>query len=241
MSFLYRKLPGVSVKAINWALELELPPAKKLILVVLADYADDSGYSFPGADKIASRSSISKRTLTRALAELEEDGYLVRERRNLVNGNRTSDGYRLTPSGTDSPAPQETRRQNGALTRRQNEGDKTPTVASTGEPSVEPPVNTTQRASQMPHGMTWGNEHSMKAHAKGVDVEVEFAKFTDYHLSKGSKFVDWSRAFHTWLNNARPEPGFGKRPDPPRQSREQEISSILNGRLGLDGMEGITS
>ena len=57
----------------------------------------------------------------------------------------------------------------------------------------------------MPVGMTWDNGHSLKALARGVDVEVEFAKFTDFHLSKGSRFVDWSRAFHTWLNNARPE------------------------------------
>jgi hypothetical protein len=227
----------MSIKAINWALELSIPPTPKLVLVVIADYADDKGYAFPGADTIARRASISERTLTRVLADLEANGYLERERRSLINGNRTSDGYHLLPDGTS--------RHFGALSRRQNEGDKTPTVAPVGEPSVEPPVTTPRaRARRMPEGMTWTNAHSLKAVAKGVDVEVEFHKFTDYHLAKGSTFVDWDRAFHTWLNNARPDPGFGQhavtggpRVSPPRRSRDDEIKEFLGGSLGLDNMQ----
>jgi hypothetical protein len=222
----------MSIKAINWALELPIPPTPKLVLVVIADYADDRGYAFPGADTIARRASISARTLTRVLADLETHGYLERERRSLANGNRTSDGYRLLP--------EETSRQNGVLSRRQNQGDKTPTVASVGEPSVEPSVTTQARgrASRMPEGMTWDNSHSLKASARGVDVEVEFQKFTDYHLAKGSTFVDWGRAFHTWLNNARPEPGFRQRTDTVRPSRDEEIKQFLGQSLGLDERQG---
>lgn len=32
---------------------------------------------------------------------------------------------------------------------------------------------------------------------------TEFDAFKDYHLSKGTKFVDWDRAFYTWLRNAK--------------------------------------
>lgn len=71
-------------------------------------------------------------------------------------------------------------------------------------PSTKTVKTTTQRATQMPAGFSWNMGHEEKAAARGVVVAEEFAKFTDYHLAKGSKFVDWSRAFHTWLNNARP-------------------------------------
>ena len=186
----------MSVKAISWALDLELKPGPKLVLVVLADYADDNGYSFPSATTLARRASVSRSTLFRLLGELEDMGLLARERRRLGSGASTSNGYRLNPAPPcqiDTP-PRVT-------------GDTPPvsTVTPLIDPPSEPPVTTTARARQMPVGMTWDNGHSLKALARGVDVEVEFAKFTDFHLSKGSRFVDWSRAFHTWLNNARPE------------------------------------
>lgn len=222
----------MSIKAINWALETELPPAQKLVLVVIADYADDLGYAFPGVATIARRASISERTLTRVLAELEEGGFLVRERRHLPNGNRTSNGYRLTPEVTS--------RQIGVLTSRQIGGDKPPTVAAIQEPPVEPPVTTTARAraTRFPDGFLWSGSHVEKASARGVNVEVEFEKFKDYHLAKGSTFADWSRAFHTWLNNARPEP---VRQGPvTRAPREREIEDLLSGSLGLD-QKGLTA
>jgi hypothetical protein len=95
----------------------------------------------------------------------------------------------------------------------------------------------------MPADLAWSNAHSLKASAKGVDVQVEFEKFRDYHLAKGSKFVDWDRAFHTWLNNARPDPGPGRvgtwgGGPAPRPSRDAEIRDFLGGSLGLDNMRG---
>lgn len=220
----------MSIKAINWALELTIPPTPKLVLVVLADYADDRGYSFPGIDTIARRSSVSERTVIRVLNDLEENGYVSRERRVLESGKRTSNGYLLHPERsqvTDRHVTSET--------------DKVPTVSPTEEPSVEPPVTAQKRATQMPTGMTWTNAHSLKATAKGVNVEVEFEKFTNYHLSKGSKFVDWDRAFHYWLGNAKPDNGPASRgiqggPRAPRPSRDEEIKEFLGGSLGLDNM-----
>lgn len=82
---------------------------------------------------------------------------------------------------------------------------------------------------QMPDDMTWNNGHSLKAMARGVDVQVEFDKFTDYHLARASKFVRWDKAFDTWLNNARPDPGSGRqRPGsvPPRTPTDR-MQSIL--------------
>lgn len=34
-------------------------------------------------------------------------------------------------------------------------------------------------------------------------IADQFEAFRDYHLSKGSKFVDWDKAFQTWMRNAK--------------------------------------
>lgn len=218
----------MSVKAINWALELELAPAKKLVLVVIADYADENGYAFPGADRIAARASVSPRQLTRILSDLEDEGLLERERRHLMNGNRTSDGYRLLPL---------TRSQNGALTRRHLEQDKTPTVASTGEPSVEPPVPTKKRARPMPEDWAPHAAHRDKARTLVIDADVEAMKFRDWVAANGKLYVDWDAAFHTWLNRAGP----GSRPARPARrtttDRMQEVLAIPDPRAGHETRE----
>lgn len=210
----------------TWVFDLELPPTPKLVLLVLADHADDKGFCFPSTATIARRASVSERTLSRVLAKLEEQGYLARSRRHLANGNRTSDGYLLTPDqATDWQVDQPP-----------SVHDQPPTVAATGEPPVEPPVTTqgrTTRQTQMPSGLRWNNGHALKAMARGVDVEVEFAKFVDYHLSHASKFADWDRAFHTWLNNARPEPGSGTQRQRPGNAPPRTPADRMNAVLAI--------
>lgn len=203
----------------TWAFDLDLAPTLKLILLVLADHADDFGYCFPGMATISRRASVSERTAIRGINKLEEDGYLERSRRQLENGNRTSNGYRLTPD---------------KVTNRHvtNEGGNVTAVSSTGEPPVEPPVTTTARTrqTQMPNDLMWNNGHSIKAMGKGVDVAVEFEKFKDYHLAHASKFADWDKAFHTWLNNARPDPGMGRGQrtgNPPPRTPTDRMNAVM--------------
>jgi hypothetical protein len=35
-----------------------------------------------------------------------------------------------------------------------------------------------------------------------VDLERETAQFLDHHAAKGNTFVDWRRAWMTWMRNA---------------------------------------
>lgn len=48
---------------------------------------------------------------------------------------------------------------------------------------------------------------SMKAWAKenniGADLKEQTAKFLDHHASKGSTFVDWTRAWQNWMRNSK--------------------------------------
>jgi hypothetical protein len=60
----------------------------------------------------------------------------------------------------------------------------------------------------------------------GVEAEVEFESFRDYHMAKGNKFADWFAAWRTWCRNSekyknekRPTIGFTA---PPRLSMQMQ-------------------
>ncbi|ECZ6618138.1 helix-turn-helix domain-containing protein, partial [Salmonella enterica] len=72
---------------------------------------------------------------------------------------------------------------------------------------VKEPLERKKKPSSMPEGFSPSTSHQKMAEEFGISLQDEFDKFTDHHLSKGSKFIDWSRALNTWLRNAR---GFQK-------------------------------
>jgi hypothetical protein len=70
---------SVRVMAAIW--ELPLPPTEKLVLLVIADHADDNGENaYPGVARIAKRASITERHTRRILQELVREGWLSIDR-----------------------------------------------------------------------------------------------------------------------------------------------------------------
>lgn len=61
-----------------------------------------------------------------------------------------------------------------------------------------------KRRSQAPESMEVTPE--MRDWAKGnnitTNLEIETAQFLDHHASKGSTFVDWKRAWQSWMRNS---------------------------------------
>lgn len=55
----------------------------------------------------------------------------------------------------------------------------------------------------MPQGFEPKESHRIMATNLGVELAEEFVAFSDFHKSKGSRFIDWDKAFNTWLRNAR--------------------------------------
>ena len=77
--------------ALVW--EIDLPPGEKLVLLALADQANDAGTQcWPSVETIAKRSGQGIRTVRRALASLEKAGHLTRDHR-----DGTSTQYRVHP------------------------------------------------------------------------------------------------------------------------------------------------
>jgi hypothetical protein len=95
----------MSVQALTWA--LDYPAAStthKVVLLVLANYADDDGGCFPGQARIARQTVLSERGVRKVLAELEAAGLIRREHRYREGqGGRTSDRIYLALDGNAAP------------------------------------------------------------------------------------------------------------------------------------------
>lgn len=91
----------------NWAWEQPLPPVKKLILLKLADNANDAGVAFPAIRSVAGHCSISTRTAQRIIHSLSEGGLVRIETRFRADGSQSSNYYTLRPNfaGGDNLSP----------------------------------------------------------------------------------------------------------------------------------------
>ncbi len=172
--------------------------------LVNANAYERDGYVWWNASQteIAELTGLTLDQVRRAGRSLTEQGMIEAARHQRAGIQDRSYSYRVV---SDTPM-----RENADF-----EAGESPLVEA-GESPLLPSSKTVKttttgatRQKQWPGGFAPDNSHCLKALARGVDVDVEFLKFQDYHLARGSKFVDWGRAFHTWLNNARPEPGAG--------------------------------
>lgn len=74
----------MSIKLMSLVWDKPLPIARKMLLLSLADQANDAGQCWPELDDLAARCSMSRRTLFDCLRELEEAGLLTRIHRGQV-------------------------------------------------------------------------------------------------------------------------------------------------------------
>ncbi|ENM2993367.1 helix-turn-helix domain-containing protein [Salmonella enterica] len=190
-------------------------PLRKLVLIKLADNANDNGECWPSYQHIADQCEVSRSTVKSHIRALEDMGLLKREFRRKGELNQSNVFY-LTLDNAQQIQPES----GGAGADRGGAGaDRGGAGADLGggagaaprtyhsfEP-VKEPLERKKKPSSMPEGFSPSASHQKMAEEFGISLQDEFDKFTDHHLSKGSKFIDWSRALNTWLRNAR---GFQK-------------------------------
>ena len=91
----------------NWAWRQNLPSTAKLVLLALADAADDEGNCWPSVATIARKAGVTTRTVRRVMETLTNRRLLTAEPRYRSDGSCSSNRYRLSLEGGDrmSPAP----------------------------------------------------------------------------------------------------------------------------------------
>ncbi|EIG6897066.1 helix-turn-helix domain-containing protein [Salmonella enterica] len=197
-------------------------PLRKLVLIKLADNANDEGECWPSYQHIADQCEVSRSTVKSHIRALEDMGLLKREFRRKGELNQSNVFY-LTLDNAQQIPPESGGAgadRGGAGADRGGAGaDRGGAGADLGggagadprtyhsfEP-VKEPLERKKKPSSMPEGFSPSASHQKMAEEFGISLQDEFDRFTDHHLSKGSKFIDWSRALNTWLRNAR---GFQK-------------------------------
>jgi len=90
-----------------WATKVS-DPAAKLVLVSLADHANDAGQCWPSVATLVACTELSERTVQRAIAKLVAQGVISRA---FSKGHSTRYALRITPV-TVTPHPRHSGTQN---------------------------------------------------------------------------------------------------------------------------------
>jgi hypothetical protein len=88
----------MSVEAVNWAYEQDIPGTQKWVLVTLAHHAasdPDEWWAWPSIQRLVRRTGESDKTVRRALDQLEANGFIYRERQRNADGSMGQYRYRL--------------------------------------------------------------------------------------------------------------------------------------------------
>ncbi|EBD6548980.1 helix-turn-helix domain-containing protein [Salmonella enterica] len=214
-------------------------PLRKLVLIKLADNANDNGECWPSYQHIADHCECSKSAVKEHISALIKLGLMTKENRVGVNNGKgnTSNVYRLHLTSTrvppESTPPVPPKSTGGSPKSTPVPPESTPPVPPAGtrtshsfEP-VKEPLDNKKKLSSMPEGFSPSASHQKMAEEYGISLQEEFDKFTDHHISKGSKFIDWNRALNTWLRNAK---GFQK--SRPSNSFSKPSSAITVSKTG---------
>jgi hypothetical protein len=180
----------MSIKAMNWAWGKVLPPVPKIILLKLADIANDSGVCWPSVRLLASSCGVSRRTVQRHLNEFVEQGLLIITERTRENGSQTSNLYNLSMErvtechgeGVTNVTPRTTILNNNkerGLKRKQ-------LVPKTFQPNEK--------------SMEWLKNNYPE---KIANAPIETQKFINHYLDKGELRVSWQRSWQNWMINAK--------------------------------------
>lgn len=88
----------MSIRAISWAFDAEVPPTTKLVLLKLADNSNDDGYCWPSQSTIARHTGLTRETINRHIRKLRHEG-LVEIRHRMEDGVSLPNHYRLNLGG----------------------------------------------------------------------------------------------------------------------------------------------
>lgn len=96
----------MSIKALNWAWEQHTASSgQKLVLLALADHANDDGHCWPGMGRIAEKCGMSARQVSNHVSALEACGLLEKTRRMRDDQKYSTYLYHLKFSSSGSPLP----------------------------------------------------------------------------------------------------------------------------------------
>ena len=202
----------MSISALNWAFNMRgVSVSQKVVLISLANFADEAGYAFPSIKTIADMSCVSESSVRRALADLVDGGILRIDYRFRADGSQTSSGYFLgittpvnltPPPSTVTPPP---------VTADTPYNHHITTTLLDTHVSIA-----NKRGSRLKDDWQPSETDLQHAFKKGLSDDAtreQAERFRDYWISKagaGGVKLDWAATWRTWIGNYCDRKGTGK-------------------------------
>lgn len=206
----------MSVQALSCAITMRgVSASEKLLLLVLANYADDQMKCWPSHRRLAADACLSERSVLTLLKGLEARRIISREGRKREDGSRSTDtiilhfgGEVISPRG-EAASP--------GVGKPLRGGGEMASPLTTFEPSSEPEETSEAKASSVTRTKSpkpkssrrcpsdWLPTHADMATAEGEgftpgEIDRELAKIRDYQFRDGHS--DWSAVFRNWIRRA---------------------------------------
>lgn len=217
------------ISAVLACRDKELSPARRMILVVLANFAGDDWRSWPSQVRIAEQAGCKERQAREHLKWLEAEGFISRHTVRLGQGNGSRTSYEIHAgrlrTETDVDERHETIRPAeiaGTIRPAENRHctGRKPPITNRQEPSVDKAnalsiarekksgaVRGSLRGSRLPDNWQLGPSEIQYAANEGMspmEVQRECERFRDYWRSQsGQRAVkrDWSATWRNWCRS----------------------------------------
>lgn len=252
----------MSVRLIADVLEKvhDVTSGQKLLLICLANYANDQGECWPSISSLATQADVTPRHVSGMLHDLAKLGYVtIREQSGKSNSytirvaqptnhssgvptKQSSPPKSTSPLNHSSgdprtPVPPPTNPSSGVPT---NPSSSKPSYRTVNEQSSEPSGKArAKKATQLPDDFVVTIEMESWAIKEGISAAViapETEKFRDYHRAKGSVMKDWAAAWRNWMRNS---VTFNRSAGPGKASiTERNMQNGEKARLLLRQMQG---
>lgn len=208
----------MSVQAITCAMALRgVSPSEKLLLLALANYADENMRCYPSQKRLAEDTCLSDRTVRSLLAGLAERRMISRTERQRQDGSRASDIVTLHFAGSVdangvTPISGGGETISGGARKQFPGGGEMASGLTTFEPSLnqegsEEPSPKTRASKRCPQDWLPKTGTVQTLAHEGYfpgDLERALAMVKDHEFPRGH--TDWDAVFRNWVRRDRPKP-----------------------------------
>lgn len=193
----------MSAAATFWAWKQQVTSTQKLALLALANcHNDATGQCNPSIAYIAGTTGLNRKTVLKALHEIESAGLIIADK-----GNGFGNSYTLNTSPKNGTGTEiGTSPKNGIGTSPKNGTEPVPKLGHESKKNLKDESKSTGSGTRLP--ADWRLSDELKAIAKGVrpewpDHHIQYVadNFMDYWIAKSGKDAvkkDWIATWRRW-------------------------------------------
>ncbi len=184
---------------------LQMGHADKLVLLALADTANDEGVCWPSVLGLCEKTCLSDRAVQQAVKRLTDCGHLSVTKRYKQTNVFTVHPRVYPERGSPEAASPETPSPEGKCISTPNDvhplNPSKRTVSKSTTKKTKPP---SKKATELPEDFRLDEEMCLFAtqRLENPDVEAMFEEFRAHHSAKGTESKSWPASWRTWVLNA---------------------------------------